>query len=237
MEPTTKVFIFLTLVAVSSCYRDDPEKCCTDDQFETSYGGIIAQIQGDMALGILQDMKLGYDVKGQRVGSEASYYILDGPTFNIKTIQLWDQKKTYTILNGACTVTPLEDPAPVNCVPDDAKFSEYIYQGKDELLLQSWVLNAKPYGLRGIMFESITDKTCTPVGNSFVGVAQSGMYEMPMSYSSGYYNFTSGIQDPSKWFDIPDLCDKADLKQTPYNGLDMLHPLLKIAHKISMRLF
>merc|ERR1719474_2161351 len=164
-----------------------------------------------MVLGILQEMKLGYDVKNKRAGSEASYYFLDGPTFTIKTIQLWDQKKTYSIMNGVCTVTPLEDPDPVNCVPDDAQFSEYTYQGKDELLLQSWVLNGKPYGLNGYMFESITDKTCTPVSNSFVGVALSGIYEVPTSYSFGYYNFTSGIENPSKWFDIPDLCDKADL--------------------------
>ncbi|PIK57737.1 putative development-specific protein LVN1.2 isoform X2 [Apostichopus japonicus] len=170
-------------------------------------GGSVGRVQNGTAVGLQLYYDMAVDFTGQRVGGAGYITVVGNVSFAVQFIQLWKQKKQYTIVNDVCTVAPLDRPEPSPCIPSSATFIGYSTQGKNELTIQSWSLAASDVGLiDGHGYLSVSNVTCVPLGVSLMGRQKSEQGPVPMLFSGGHLNYTSGIPDPGKWFDLPSSC-------------------------------
>ncbi|KAJ8030865.1 Development-specific protein LVN1.2 [Holothuria leucospilota] len=201
------ICVFLSLVVASNCYTVEPKKCCFDEEFEGFYGGSIGSVQGGSVQGINELLQFAYDFKERRYGTDGDVKTSEGLSIRVKTIQLWKENKQYTIVNGVCTMAPLVNGSePTRCIPANATFLAYLFEGKNEIDLQSWQGNISSVDMNATSTLTVSNKTCAPVGTSFTGsINNGGEHELLVS-NGGFFNLTSGVKDPKIWFGIPQSC-------------------------------
>lgn len=230
----------VAIIVVCNGQREAPKKCCFDeDQFETFYGGNVAFVQDGTPIAMSDFQQMAIDVTGQRIGINGTHHFYKGGTIKIKTIQLFKEGKEYTIMNKTCTVKPLtKESGPKKCIPDDAKFSDYLDLGKHEFMTESWGINSTAQGMQGNTYVSVSSKTCAPLGANFNGVVESGGKQMPITANGGYFNISSGIKDPKKWFTVPSFCPH-NVTDTQFGreNLDIENAIADFLVKIATHVF
>ncbi|XP_071838798.1 development-specific protein LVN1.2-like [Apostichopus japonicus] len=243
MEVGIKCFVLLVIVVATTSCTESPEKCCVEPTHEVFMGGTIAQVINGSGVGILMNTQTAADHDQHMYGSEAGYYVIGGHYVEIKTIQDWNAMKSYSIMNGVCTVAPLVGSEPSNCIADDAKFSEYTNIGDNEIVTQNWEINPKEVGLSyGNAYLSISNKKCIPTGLTFAGLSDTTGAEVPIVYSAGYFNYTSGVSDPKRWFGVPSSCN-TEVTSTNNKLFNMLglnesvHTMSKLFQNLVFRRF
>ncbi|XP_071838967.1 development-specific protein LVN1.2-like [Apostichopus japonicus] len=208
-----KIFATVCTLLIFVAVGCSQQRCCQEDkQYECTLGGSVGRVQNGTAVGLQLYYDMAVDFTGQRVGGAGYITVVGNVSFAVQFIQLWKQKKQYTIVNDVCTVAPLDRPEPSPCIPSSATFIGYSTQGKNELTIQSWSLAASDVGLiDGHGYLSVSNVTCVPLGVSLMGRQKSEQGPVPMLFSGGHLNYTSGIPDPGKWFDLPSSCTQEKL--------------------------
>jgi hypothetical protein len=184
--------------------------CCVPDQFMINLG----QLQGlamptGPALSQVNSIQLACDFTNKRVGEEI-VSITSGYVSRIKIIIDYAKNAMYTITEDMkCTKSEARGIFE-QCIPKNAQYVDTTVIGNNELKadVYSYYANVE-HVFRGNASISVSHRGCIPVGVSLIGEAISTDPPIPMVSAGGYSNFTMGIRDPGRWFDVPAICQGA----------------------------
>ncbi|XP_038059481.1 development-specific protein LVN1.2-like isoform X2 [Patiria miniata] len=195
--------LILAVVATSVAQK----KCCFPDQFETLDGQVVGTLSQGSFVAIIESVQLAFDYMNQRAGQIA--LIQDGSMVYEYHIIVDYSKQVEYIINTqikTCQMLPL--PAGTNmshCIPDDADYVSTYYLGDYLMMADSFSYAVKEGALEGTAIFSVSKGDCIPTSVTFMG-AQQGT---PVLEVAGFVNYTYGIQNPAKYFTIPDYCSQA----------------------------
>ncbi|XP_072042603.1 uncharacterized protein [Amphiura filiformis] len=206
------------IVCVSVLVIDaSAQKCCLpDDVFSVRKGGVTATTRTGF-LGLLfgqtsltEEHDSVYDFTNNRFATFITRMII-APTYVEQHVQVIEQPgKDYVwvidldkqkCFKGAKEVYlfHLE-----RCVSDYLIYSNTYYWGNKEIFVDGYY-----YGMQdpapGVYSISVTQQ-CLPISETFIGKTNSWDVSQNVASSMGFYNYTVGIENPDKYFTVPDYC-------------------------------
>ncbi|XP_038059860.1 development-specific protein LVN1.2-like [Patiria miniata] len=194
-----KSVVFLLLVVVATSYAQT--KCCCPDQFEMNEGVEVGMSQAGKGSAVFESVRLAFDYTNKRIG-EIGTVIIDGEASQVQVILDYNKGVGYSIdlKTKQCQKMPVPGPM-LHCVPDNATYQETVYLGDHKLTVDSFGISFKT----GTASLSVSKTDCIP--NSFNVIGQFG--ETALLAVTGFYNYSQGIKNPSKYFTVPDYCPKS----------------------------
>ncbi|KAK3612475.1 hypothetical protein CHS0354_032091 [Potamilus streckersoni] len=146
------------------------EGCCPYDAWEgfegllsgTEQGGKSHLTQGSFSLHLNNTKKM--------VASEVEL-VVDGFLIRLKSIQDYNTRTEYDIMNGKCTKKPLEQWKP-KCVPDDAQVVQNTYfgAGSEKVAVKTYLYTDN--GLQ--VYSTVTASGCIPIVAALSGITVEG---------------------------------------------------------------
>jgi hypothetical protein len=170
------------------------------------------------SVAILESIQFAFDYSNRRVGQIA--FIQDGTqvyTYNI--IVDYNNLTEYIIQahTKTCQKMPLPAGATMSrCVPDDATYESSFYVGDNKMTADTFTYSVKEGVVSGTAILSVSKGDCIPYSVTFLGQQQG----TPLMTVAGFVNYTAGIQDPAKYFTVPQYCSEQSINQAPkmYNS-------------------
>ncbi|XP_038058760.1 uncharacterized protein LOC119730043 [Patiria miniata] len=102
---------------------------------------------------------------------------------------------------------------------DDADYVSTYYFGDYLMMADSFSYAVKEGALEGTAIFSVSKGDCIPTSVTFMG-AQQGT---PVLEVAGFVNYTYGIQNPAKYFTIPDYCSQQASSPEPRQYNSFIH--------------
>ncbi|XP_022102237.1 ependymin-related protein 1-like [Acanthaster planci] len=192
-----KPVLFLLLVAVA--LGEAQKKCCFPDQFEIVDGQIVGFVQSGQGTAVTQSSQAAFDYTNRRTAA-----LLQSSGSRYQTITDYNKAVMYTInlTLKTCQKTALPSRTMDHCVPSNATYNGPFYLGDNKLTGDSFSfsLNVEGDVVNGTL--SVTEGDCIPVGETLFGTF-GGRQTLILA---GYVNYSPGIKDPSKYFNVPSYC-------------------------------
>ncbi|XP_022102195.1 development-specific protein LVN1.2-like [Acanthaster planci] len=209
------VFLLLLVVVATSLAQ---KKCCFPKEFEALDGQVVGTISAGKPVAVLESIQFAFDYFNQRAGEFA--FIQDGAEVYMYQIIVDYKAQTEYIIQAhtqTCQKIPL--PAGTNmshCVPDDATYESSFYVGDNKMTADSFTYSLKQGVVAGNVILSVSKGDCIPYSVTFFGQHQG----TPVLQVTGFVNYTSGIQDPARYFTVPEYCMEQSFSQAPkmYNS-------------------
>ncbi|XP_033627135.1 development-specific protein LVN1.2-like [Asterias rubens] len=222
---TVCVFV---LVAVTASAQTNQQGCCFPKQFEASIGQVNGLVLPTGTPIVQTNYIMGaFDFTNNRAGELIQTETM-GKMSSIKVIVDYKENYMYTIIGKQCTKSAATGDFP-SCTPKTAQFLGTYSIGDNQLQADSYSYYAKaPSQVEGNVSFSVTHDGCIPTGTLVIGKTLQ-QPSLPIMSSSGYLNYTQGIADPGKWFDIPDICTKTQLIKRSVDT----DPLIQLANRVS----
>lgn len=199
----------------------DPERCCTPDQFQISYGGTVGQVIDKKPVGLREFFNGAFDFKNKQYGMDVYIHnYTDGSDLRYKIYQLANKGTEYVVVNSVCVKIPV-GPLPTQCVPDSVTCVSSEFLGDQVLLLDSWKQTGSSAGFEGDAYATTARKNCVPGPLSAVGSMDAQGQKVYFMNSGTYMNFTNSIAEPDYWFVPPASCSNATKKIPDF----WFHPL------------
>ncbi|XP_038059727.1 development-specific protein LVN1.2-like [Patiria miniata] len=195
MDVKSVLFLLLVVVALSQAQK----QCCHPDQFEAMDGLITASVQSGQGMVQTTGIQFAFDYTNRRLGellqmSGSMYqYVLDYNKGVIYVINL--TMKT-------CQKSPLPTMQMQHCVPSNATYGGSFYAGDHKLNADTFSYSVNDGSNVGNVTLSVTKDNCIPFSETFIG-SSGGIQTLTVGV---YVNYSPGIQDPSKYFTIPNYC-------------------------------
>jgi len=205
----------IAILAVGMAAGQQIKPCCYPEQYEAGISIITGQVQDGEPVALNLFQYGGYDLKNGQQGFDMFITEPDGTNYNFKIIQNYGEKTQWVIFEDFrfCERQELLLPAPLKCIPDGA-VGTYTNRigGRDGLSIDtySFVFPNGPGAYRGSStFSVVSGGSCVPVGQTFMGEEVMGGKTTPQVSSVGVTDFKRGIENPAKWFTVPDFCQSA----------------------------
>ncbi|XP_038069109.1 development-specific protein LVN1.2-like [Patiria miniata] len=192
--------VCLLLVVAATTYAQKP--CCYPDQFEISEGRQVGMDRAGKGSAIYETCKLAFDYTNKRI-AKIGDRIEDGRTMDFQVIYDFKDGAEYRLEPKMQRCEKLRLAGPIShCVPENATFGQSMYLGDNKLTIDVFYVAYKTERGAGQGSLSVTQGDCLP--SSFL---TSGV-EGDVSYMelAGYFNYVSGIKNPSEYFTVPDYC-------------------------------
>ncbi|XP_022102236.1 development-specific protein LVN1.2-like [Acanthaster planci] len=198
----------LTVVATSLAQQ----KCCWPDVFEVDAVTTVGSALGGKGTVSKENLHLAYDYPKRRL-AEVTYKMVAGQRTEFRILLEYNTEVEYTIQSSpvvsTCTKASLPPQSKMpHCIPDTASFLGSSYFGYKKLnvdFFQFYMAQSM-----GNVTEVVSKGDCIPVSTTtVVPIAQ-------LIANIGYVNYTHGIINPTKYFNIPTYCPK-----TPTDELEM----------------
>ncbi|XP_038074349.1 development-specific protein LVN1.2-like isoform X2 [Patiria miniata] len=208
MSPSSVLRLFALVAAAAILAVEADNYCCTAPQYVASLG----QIQGlslpsGQGVAQLNTIDMAADFTNNRAGEEITSFSF-GTSTKIKIIIDYKNNVMYTIIGQNCTKSEARGDF-IQCIPKTARFDGTSYIGDKDLMIDSYsFFENVPMVFTGNASLSVTHMGCVPVGVALIGTATQTSPPIPLVSSSGFYNFTKGISDPGRWFNVPSICQQ-----------------------------
>ncbi|XP_054768525.2 development-specific protein LVN1.2 [Lytechinus pictus] len=220
-----KSVVLVVLAVVVAVNAQKP--ICSPPQFMGGLGFTIGQTSADgRPEGFTLNEYGAWDFAERRLGLNLDIFYPNGTAYNFRVIQDYTTGTQFTIFERYrfCAKQKAPMPEPENCIPGNTSvaFRGFLGAGKDRLDydLYTMKLSKEETGnLEGEGTFSVVRGTeyDIPLSNTFIGTYFDGETPYAQVSSGGYYNIEIGINDPKRWFDVPDYCPKelTDLTMLP----------------------
>nr|XP_054769331.1 development-specific protein LVN1.2-like [Lytechinus pictus] len=208
----------VTLGALILAVSAGAPKCCGPDQVIAGVGATNGLELGGQPAAYITYAYGAFDFRN---GDYGYYLNLDSSqsSQSMRIIQNYTEQVQWVIQyegkTEKCTKQPITQPAPNNCIPDDAEFkAQMTFGGKNGLVADSYSYGIHyphvPQDARA--YATVVHENCYPltvalVGEVFVPDINS---TIPFISTSGVVNMTVGIPNPDAWFTLPDSCRRGN---------------------------
>ncbi|XP_022084888.1 development-specific protein LVN1.2-like [Acanthaster planci] len=192
------------LVVVATSYAQT-RRCCYPDQFVTSQGIQVGYTREGRGGVMYENSSIAFDYTNKRVGMIGNR--IDNEQRLVDSQVIYDYKEgvEYRIepKMRRCEKRRLERPM-AHCVSEGATFLQSIYLGDHKLTVDSFLVSYKTE--RGAVQGSltVTQGDCLP-SSSLLSGKEDNVSFMALT---GFFNYVSGIKDPSRYFTVPEFCRK-----------------------------
>ncbi|XP_038059119.1 development-specific protein LVN1.2-like isoform X2 [Patiria miniata] len=195
MDVKSVLFLLLVAVALSQAQK----KCCFPDQYESMDGLITATVQSGQGMAQTLGVQFAFDYTNRRVGE---FFQLSGSMYQYVLDYNKGIMYVINLTMKSCQKSPLPIKQMQHCVPSNATYGGSFYAGDHKLTADTFSYPVNEGQVAGNVTLSVTKDNCIPFSLSFIG----SMGGNSMLSVSGYVNYSPGIQDPSKYFTIPNYC-------------------------------
>ncbi|XP_038074350.1 development-specific protein LVN1.2-like isoform X3 [Patiria miniata] len=208
MSPSSVLRLFALVAAAAILAVEADNYCCTAPQYVASLGQIQGlQLPSGQGIAQLNTIDMAADFTNNRVGEEINSFTL-GRLTKLKIIIDYKNNVMYTIIGQNCTKSEARGDFQ-QCIPKTVHFDASAYLGDKELLIDTYsYYDDVPKTFSGNVSLSATHSGCVLTGVSVMGAATQTPQPIPMVSSTGFYNFTKGISDPGRWFNVPSICQQ-----------------------------
>ncbi|XP_038059121.1 ependymin-related protein 1-like isoform X2 [Patiria miniata] len=207
MDVKSVLFLLLVAVALSQAQK----KCCFPDQYESMDGQITGLVQSGQGTVQLASAQIAFDYTNRRLGEIVT---VQGSMYQ----EVFDYNKgvlyVINLTMKTCQKVPLPTMQMQHCVPSNATYVGSFYAGDHKLNADTFSYSINEGSAVGNVTLSVSKDNCIPFSQTFVGSSGGNQ----MLTVAGFVNYTPGIQDPSKYFTIPNYCP-AFLTPEPKEGL------------------
>lgn len=207
------MFLFLSITRQVAS-----EGCCTFEQYETSFVGSAGyRVPKFLEAGNLRIFyRQGVDHKLRRVGRYL--HVEQLPSLEKQDYQFFlffDTNEQYLVKDGVCSKHALPQKyEPKRCVPEGSKFVGSSSLGNDNIQVDSWRKQFDSKGVGGDLYGTWTHKDCIPVFRSFISVQSTERGPVSFVTDGNFMNFTEGIKERDRWFNLPSSCQNITVKST-----------------------
>lgn len=199
-----KVLAILSVLAASALTQ---ELCCLPEEFEIDEGIISSNDRGGKYESVIERRRRAYDFRHRRTGFSANVDYRHGTHVELRILEKYEEGAFWVIEGQQCTKHALRSREPHRCLVNETLVRSY-YVGDKELHIDEWGEKIEREEEKGFELRSFVRGTCIPFSSVFVGEEERDNIRVRFTRTAAYEDFTKGISNPLKFFELPSFCPK-----------------------------